>query len=82
MSLQRVSVVETYFDIGSGSDWVTAECSPPQACDALLRLAAHGEHQIQQLGGLLLTGRECRILKGDQRWRQQQASGEVAGNKS
>ncbi|AEA69791.1 response regulator transcription factor [Pseudomonas brassicacearum] len=63
MSLQRVSVVETYFDIGSGSDWVTAECSPPQACDALLRLAAHGEHQIQQLGGLLLTGRECRILR-------------------
>lgn len=63
MSFQRGSFVETDFDIGSGGGLVAAECSPPQACDAWLRLAAHGEHPVQPPGGLLLTGRECRILR-------------------
>lgn len=62
MSLQPVSVTETYFDFASGSDLVAAEYSPPQACDASLKLAVRGEHKNQQPGGLLLTERECRIL--------------------
>ncbi|MDP9689910.1 UNVERIFIED_ORG: DNA-binding NarL/FixJ family response regulator [Pseudomonas mohnii] len=63
MSLQPVGSAETNFDIVSGSDLVAAEYSPPQENNASLRLAAQGEQQIQQSGGLLLTGRERRILR-------------------
>lgn len=63
MSLQPVSSVDTYFDLISSSDLVATECSAPQACHSSLKLAVLGEQQIQQPGGLLLTGRERRILR-------------------
>ena len=63
MSLQPVSSVESYFDLISASDLGATECLAPQACHASLRQAALGEQQVQQPGGLLLTGRERRILR-------------------
>ena len=63
MSLQPVSSVDTYFDLISSSDLVAIECSAPQACHSSLKLAVLDEQQIQQPGGLLLTGRERRILR-------------------
>ncbi|KFE50528.1 LuxR family transcriptional regulator [Pseudomonas syringae] len=63
MNLQPVSVIDPHFDIASARDLVAAKYSPPQARHASLRLTMHGEQQIQRPGGLLLTGRECRILQ-------------------